>query len=200
MNSAVSAVILAAGSSQRMGSPKALLKIGGETFIQHIVDVLHSARIVDVVAVLGFEAEEIKKHLGQFDGKIVLNGHWQNGQLSSIIAGLDALDSPNVQAAMICPVDHPLISQSLVVDLLQAFWKSRKRIVVPTYGGRRGHPVIFERSLFDDVQTAPPEEGARAVIHRHPGDVIEVPTDGKGVVTNIDTPEDYELNILSRFV
>ncbi|MGA2624493.1 MAG: nucleotidyltransferase family protein [Bacteroidota bacterium] len=200
MNSIVSAVVLAAGSSQRMGSPKALLKIGEETFFQHIVEVLHSARIIDVVAVLGFEAEKITKHLGQFDGRIVLNEHWQKGQLSSITAGLDALDSQNIQAAMICPVDHPLISQSLIVDLLQAFWKSQKRIVVPTYKSRRGHPVIIERSLFNDLRTAPPEEGARSVIHRYPGDVVEVPTEEKGVVTNIDTPEDYELNILIRIV
>lgn len=183
-----------------MGSPKALLKIGGETFIQHIIEVLHSARIVDVVAVLGFEAEEIKKSLDWFDGKIVLNERWQEGQLSSIIAGLDALDSPDVPAAMICPVDHPLISQSLVVDLLQAFWKFQKRIVVPTYRGRRGHPVIFERTLFDAVRAARPEAGARSVIHGYPGDLIEVLTEEKGVITNIDTREDYELNILNRIV
>ncbi len=183
-----------------MGSPKALLKIGRETFIQHIMDVLHSARIVDVVVVLGSQAEEIKKSMDWFDGKIVLNERWQEGQLSSIVAGLDALDSHDVPAAIICPVDHPLISQSLVVDLLQAFWKSRKRIVVPTYQGRRGHPVIFDRTLFDAVRTAAPEAGARTVIHAHPGDVIEVPTEEKGVVTNVDTQEDYEVNILGRIV
>src|ERR1041385_8478469 len=136
----VSAIVLSAGSSNRMGTPKGLLKIGDKTFLRHIVDVLHSSRVLDVAIVLGSGAETIEQTLDWFDGKIVTNEEWERGQLSSIIAGLGVLEQKDLHGVMICPVDRPLISQSLIVDLLQAFWKSKKKIVVPVYGGQRGHP------------------------------------------------------------
>lgn len=181
-----------------MGTPKSLLKIGEKTFLQHIVDVLHSSRVLDIVLVVGAGAGEIKKNLGWFDGKIVLNENWEKGQISSIVAGLDSLDSKDVDGAMICPVDHPLITQSLVVDLLQAFWKSRKKIIVPVFKGQRGHPVIFERCLFDELRGAPLDAGARTVVHAYPDDVTEVPTSVEGVLTNIDTLEDYRTKIMKQ--
>ena len=191
----ISAIVLSAGSSHRMGTPKGLLNIGKKTFLQHIVETLHSARILDVAIVLGAEAEQIKKTLTWFDGKVVINENWQKGQLSSIISGLNAVESKDVHGAMICPVDHPAISQSLLVDLLQAFWKSKKSIVIPIYHGRRGHPVIFENTLFDELRNAPLDVGARAVVHDHPNDIFEMATDEGGVVLDIDTPSDYETKI-----
>jgi molybdenum cofactor cytidylyltransferase len=193
----VSGIILAAGSSQRMGSPKALLKIGEKTFLQHIVEQLRSARILDLVLVLGAHAEEIQPTLSWFKGKVVINERWQEGQLTSIIAGLDALNLVNpepeeIHGAMICPVDHPLLSQAILVELQQGFWRSHKQIILPTYEGKRGHPVIFHSDLFDEIRNAPAELGARAVVRNHPDDVFEVPVKESGVVTNIDTPEDYE--------
>jgi molybdenum cofactor cytidylyltransferase len=193
----VSGIILAAGSSQRMGSPKALLKIGEKTFLEHIVEQLHSARILDLVLVLGAHAEEIQPTLSWFNGKIVINERWQEGQLTSIIAGLDALNLVNpepeeIHGAMICPVDHPLLSQAILVELLQGFWRSHKPIILPTYEGKRGHPVIFRRDLFDEIRKAPAELGARAVVRNHPEDVSEVAMQEPGVITNIDTLEDYK--------
>jgi len=187
----ISAVVLAAGSSRRMGSPKSLLKIGEKTFLQHIVDVLHSSCVLDIAVVLGAGAEEIKKNLTWFTGKIVVNANWEKGQISSIVAGLDSLVSKDVDGVMICPVDHPLITHPLVVDLLQAFWKSKKKIIVPVFQGQRGHPVIFEQCLFDELRSAPLDVGARALVHAHPDDVMEVPTSVEGVLTNIDTLADY---------
>jgi len=197
----VSGIILAAGSSQRMGTPKAFLKIGEQTFLQHIVEQLHLARIVDLVLVLGAHAEEIQPTLSWFNGKVVINEQWQEGQLTSIITGLDALNLVNaepeeIHGAMICPVDHPLLSQAILVDLLQGFWRSQKRIILPTYKGKRGHPVIFHRDYFGEFRNAPPELGARAVVRNHPDDVFEVVAQESGIVTNIDTPEDYEKYIL----
>jgi molybdenum cofactor cytidylyltransferase len=199
----VSAIVLSAGSSQRMGTSKCLLKIGEKTFLQHIVEVLHSARVLDVVVVLGAEAEEIQKTLTWFDGKVVVNNDWQKGQLSSIICGLNALDlsktdPEEIHGAVICPIDHPLISQSLLVDLLQAFWKSKKDIIIPTFKGKRGHPVIFRSLLFDELKKSSLDVGAREVVHNHPEDICEVATDEEGILMNIDTPEDYESKILWR--
>jgi len=193
----ISGIVLAAGSSQRMGTPKALLKIGEKTFLQHIVETLHSARIIDVVIVVGAEAEKIQKTIIWFDGKVVINNDWQKGQLSSIIAGLNALDltksePEEIHGAIICPVDHPLLTQSLLVDLLQGYWLSKKRIIIPIHRGKRGHPIIFDRELFDDIRNAPIDIGARAVVRNHEQDIQEVDVNDEGVLINIDSPDDYK--------
>ena len=198
----ISGIVLAAGSSQRMGTPKALLKIGEKTFLQHIVETLHSVRIIDVVIVFGAEAEKIQKTLTWFDGKIVTNNDWQKGQLSSIIAGLNALDltksePEEIHGAIICPADHPLLTQSLLVDLLQGYWLSKKRIIIPIHRGKRGHPVIFDRELFDDIRNAPIDIGARAVVRNHEQEVHEVDVNDEGVLINIDSPDDYKKYILN---
>jgi molybdenum cofactor cytidylyltransferase len=194
----VSAIVLSAGSSNRMGTPKGLLKIGDKTFLRHIVDVLHSSRVLDVAIVLGSGAETIEQTLDWFDGKIVTNEEWERGQLSSIIAGLGVLEQKDLHGVMICPVDRPFISQSLIVDLLQAFWKSKKKIIVPVYGGQRGHPVIFSIELFEELRNAPLDIGARAVVHAHPEELCEVRTDEEGITINIDTPEDYDKYIVHQ--
>ena len=198
----ISGIILAAGSSQRMGSPKALLKIGEKTFLQYIVDVLHSARVIDIVIVLGSEAEKIQPSLSWFEGKVVVNNDWQKGQLTSIITGINSLDMTmtdpeEIHGAIICPVDHPLISQSILVNLLQEFWRSHKKIVLPTYKGRRGHPVIFGKDLFDEIRSAPIDIGARNVVRKHPEEVHEVALEEEGIHINIDTQEDYQKYIVN---
>ena len=102
------------------------------------------------------------------------------------------LDQKDLHGVMFCPVDRPLISQALVVDLLQAFWKSKKKIILPKYNGHRGHPVIFSSELFEALRTASPDTGAREVVHNHSDEVYEMETAEQGVIMNIDTPEDYQ--------
>ena len=188
----ISAVILAAGSSSRMGVPKALLEISGKTFLRHLVDTLASASVLDVTIVLGSESERIRGTLSWFNGTVVINPEWQQGQLSSVIAGIDAaVRDETVDGVLVCPVDHPLVSHGLIVDLLQAFWRSKKKIIIPVYGGRRGHPVIFAAPLLGDLRRAPRETGARAVVHRYPEEVAEVATEDEGAIINIDSMADY---------
>ena len=91
-----------------------------------------------------------------------------------------------------CPVDHPLLSQAIVVDLMHTFWKSHKKIIIPVYNGQRGHPVIFSAELFNELRNAPTDIGARAVVRAHPDDICEVQVNEIGVVINIDTPQDYQ--------
>lgn len=168
------------------------MNIGEKTFLRHIADVLHSAHILDVVLVLGYDQENIRQQVSWFTGKIAVNRNWQQGQLSSILTGMNMLEQKDVHGVMICPVDHPLISQALIVDLLQSFWKTGKKIILPKHNGRRGHPVIFSKELFEELRTASPDTGARAVVHAHADDVYEMETDEQGVINNIDTPEDYQ--------
>jgi molybdenum cofactor cytidylyltransferase len=194
----VSGIILAAGESTRMGSPKALLKIGDKSFAQQIVDTLIASRVLDIVLVLGADAEPIQEQLNWFKGKTVINKEWEKGQLSSVLLGLRAVEQQDLHGVLIWPVDRPLASRHVVVGMLHQFWTKHKQIVVPIYKGRRGHPVLFGKELFHDLERAPMELGARSVLQARPDDVLEYQTDEEGVVINIDSPEDYEKHVAQR--
>jgi molybdenum cofactor cytidylyltransferase len=194
----VGAIVLAAGASLRMRSPKALLKIGEETFIQHIAGQLYRAGLNDVVIVLGADVDEIRNSLSWFGGTVVVNGDWKEGQLTSVIAGLNALSHRRLDGVLVCPVDRPLITQTVIKGLLKAFQESGKSIVVPVFQGRRGHPTIFSSALFDELLVAPLNVGARHVVWNHPHDVYELASSEEGVLINIDMPMDYEEHILSK--
>jgi molybdenum cofactor cytidylyltransferase len=194
----VSGIILAAGESSRMGSPKALLKIGGKSFVQHIVDVFIASRVLDTVVVLGADSEAIKTQLNWFKGKTVINEEWKRGQLSSILAGLHAVDHEDLDGVLVWPVDRPLVSEHLIVGMLHQFWTKHKQIVVPVFSGQRGHPVLVGKSLLEDLEKAPMDIGARTVLWDHPNDVLEYQTEEEGVVINIDSAEDYQKHVLER--
>ena len=123
---------------------------------------------------------------------MVLNSDWPRGQLSSIQAGIRALSATPVDGILLCLVDHPLITSALVAELVEAFYRSGKSIVLPVYQSRRGHPVIFAKALFDELLAAPLEKGARAVVWNHPQEVEEVPTEEQGAVLNLNDPEAFQ--------
>ena len=186
----VGGIILAAGASSRMGSPKALVDIGVKTFVRHLVDVLNEAGIEDIVVVLGAEAGSVGRFLDP--SSIVINPQWRKGQLSSLLVGLDATCRKNPEAVLVCPVDHPLVSSSLIRRLVDAWRFTGKEIVIPVFGGVRGHPVVFSASMFGALRNASPEIGARDVLWTYPECVLELPTRENGVILNIDRPKDYE--------
>ncbi len=117
-----------------------------------------------------------------------MNPRWAEGQLTSIQAGVHSLP-PGTDGMLLCPVDHPLITAALVNELISNFYSSGKSIVVPFYVQRRGHPVIFSSKLYPELLAAPLDQGARAVVWAHAGDVLEVPTGEEGVVLNLNDPE-----------
>ncbi len=188
----LSAIILSAGASTRMGSPKALLKIGEKTFLQHIVDELHSANVSEIVIVLGADAEKIQSTLDWFDGDVVVNNDWQRGQLSSLITGINFLEKKNIDGVIVCPVDHPLISAKLISELASAFYSANKKIIIPVFNKQRGHPIIFSKELFSEIQNAPLEVGAKAVVRKSSDEVFEMESDERGILVNIDTMEQYQ--------
>jgi CTP:molybdopterin cytidylyltransferase MocA len=187
----IGAVVLAAGASFRMGSPKALLEIDGVTFLQRVCGSLQAAGIRDMAIVLGAEADRIQDRLGWFTGVVALNTGWQNGQISSIISGLDALEACRLDGVLLHPVDRPLVKPATVTALLNAAIASGKRIVVPLCDGRRGHPAFFSSSLFNELRQVPNEIGARHLLRLHPADLAELHVDDQGTILNIDTPEQY---------
>lgn len=184
----LAAVILSGGASSRIGSPKALLPYQGRPFLEHLLEVTRHAKIGTRRVVLGAHAEAITNTVALASDEIVINEDWEKGQLSSIHAALRSLPA-NTDGTLLCLIDHPLITASLVNDLIEAFYKSRTSIVLPTYQGRRGHPVIFPAQLYEELLNAPVDQGARAVVWAHAGDISEVATAEQGCVLNLNDPE-----------
>jgi molybdenum cofactor cytidylyltransferase len=184
----LAAVILSGGTSSRMGSPKALLPYQGRPFLEHLLEITSHRNIGVRRVVLGAHAEPIAKAVDLKAGEIVINHEWEKGQLSSIQAALRSLP-PGTDGMLLCLIDHPLISSALVQDLIEQFYKTAKPIVLPVYEGRRGHPVIFSASVYDELFRAPLETGARAVVWAHSGEVEEFQTNEEGCVLNLNDPE-----------
>jgi molybdenum cofactor cytidylyltransferase len=194
----LAAVILSAGESSRMGSPKALVPFRGRTFLEHLLRAVGEAQIATggriglTRVVLGARAEEIRAQLGLDAASVVLNPDWKRGQLSSIQAAIRSLpraENEQSDGIVLFLVDHPLISSHVLTKLIQSFYESGRPIVLPTFMGKRGHPVIFTRTLFGELLAADREQGARAVVWAHADEVLEVPTDEEGVVMNLNDPE-----------
>jgi molybdenum cofactor cytidylyltransferase len=188
----ISAILLAAGESRRMGTPKALLTIHGTSFIRHLIDVLRASKISSIVVVLGAHADEIQREIAREDVKFVINTRYHSGQLSSIRAGIEAVRGSSPDAVLLQPIDHPLISPALINGLIDRFTETQAPVVVPVKGGKRGHPVIFSKAVFDELARAPEHVGARAVVWEHERAVVELITDDERIFSNIDTREDYE--------
>jgi molybdenum cofactor cytidylyltransferase len=185
----LAAAILAAGESKRMGQPKALVPFQGSTFLERLIAATRHARVGITRVVLGAGAEGIRAQLKIDPAWVVVNADWPKGQLSSIHAALRSLAAGATEGILVCPVDHPLISAELVADLIAAFDSSGKLIVLPRYGGRRGHPVIFRATLYEELLAAAVEVGARQVVWNHAAEVMEVETDEEGVILNLNDAE-----------
>jgi molybdenum cofactor cytidylyltransferase len=181
--------ILAAGESRRMGAPKALLPYRGKTFLSHLLEVARHPRVGSTCIILGAHVDEIRAKLAGESTSIVINEEWRSGQLSSIRAAIRSLSAGETEGLILWPVDHPMISAELVARLIETFDSSGKLVALPTYRGRRGHPVIFRAALYNDLLAASPTVGAREVVWAHSADVIELPTEEEGVVLNLNDPE-----------
>lgn len=184
----LAAVILSGGESRRMGSPKALLPYQGRPFLEHLLEVTKHPKISVRRIVLGAHAGPILKALKIQAEEVVINEEWEKGQLSSIHAALRSLP-PGTDGMLLCLVDHPLVSASLVNDLLDRFYAKQKPIVLPTYNGKRGHPIIFSSRLYAELLAAPMDVGARAVVWAHGSEIEEVPTNEEGIVLNLNDPD-----------
>jgi molybdenum cofactor cytidylyltransferase len=190
------AVVLAAGESTRMGRPKALLPIEGQTFIEKIVGALKQSAVGKVIVVLGHNAEKMRARIAHLPAEILVNSNYKSGQLSSLQTAVRRLESEaDCDALLVHLVDHPYIDPALVDEMIRRFYESKKLIVVPCRRGRRGHPVIFARELFDELLDAPLDQGAKAVVNAHRDETLEVETDQEGIAVDIDTPDLYRQHV-----
>jgi CTP:molybdopterin cytidylyltransferase MocA len=176
-----------------MGRPKAFLPFQGSTFIESIVGALKQSRVGEIIVVLGHNADEMKQRIAHLPVTIVINRDYKLGQLSSLQAAIRHLSASAqaIDGILVHLVDHPYVSPALVDRMIENFYTARKLIVRPRHLTRRGHPVIFSASLFDDLLKAPLDQGAKAVVNAHGADTLELETDDAGIAIDIDTPEEY---------
>ena len=186
-------IILAAGASTRMGRPKALLTLSdGSTFVQAVTASLIDGGVADVLIVGRPDDRGLRDEVaGLPRTRFVENARAEEGQLSSVIAGLNAADRPGVGAVLVTLVDLPLIKADTVRTLIDTFLTTHALIARTSHRGRHGHPVIFGRRVFDELRHADPQVGAKLVIRAHQASVLDVEVDDGGVLRDIDTPEDY---------
>ena len=185
----IAAVVLAAGRSERMGRPKALLPARNTTFLGAILETLGACGVTEVRVVLGHRAEEIARVFRDDPARIVVNASYDSGMLSSVRAGINALPR-RVDAFLLWPVDHPLVNRETVSRLIEAR-AGGARIAVPLHAGRRGHPVLLAADLIPEILRAPDSEGAASVVRSHAEERVEVEVDDPAAVTDVDTPEAY---------
>ena len=188
----IAAVVLAAGESSRIGRDKALLPFRQSSFLEQIVSTLKKVPVEKIVVVLGHHADEIRSSIDLPKAEVVVNSQFREGQTSSLLAGLEALDSDKIEGILLCLVDNPLISAEVVRRLGEEFRFRRPLLVIPTYQGERGHPVIFSRALFDEFRSLAPGEGANLVARRHREETWFVEVNDQSILNDVDTPADYE--------
>jgi len=178
-----------------MGQPKALLPVrpGGESFVRHLAATLLEGGVIDVLVVGRPDDDALRAEVENLETRVrlVINAHADAGQLSSVIAGLNAADRPGVHGMLVTPVDVPLVLPGTVRALLTAFASHRAPVVRATYRGRHGHPVIFGRGVFDALRRANPAIGAKVVVQAHAREMVDLEVDDPGVLHDIDGPDDY---------
>ena len=192
----ISAIVLAAGASSRMGQAKAALPLGqtGETVVSRLVRTLLEGGAPNVVVVAGAHIDAVRAALPAHESRVRMIEHpgWRHGQLSSLLAGLDAIDDPLLEAALVTLVDVPLVRAATVAEVISTWRRTRAPIVRPANGDRHGHPVMFDRAIFGDLRAADPNTGAKAVFAIHRDRIVNVQVDDPGAFEDIDTPEDYQ--------
>jgi len=182
----IGAIVLCAGKSERMGSPKALLEFRGQTFLSTILRAIDASGIKTVVVVAGHHYDRI---LTAFpDLPVVLNPDYEQGMSTSVQAGIRALPR-GLGGTAVFLVDHPVIDQRTIEVLVSRLKPGH--IVVPVHQGRRGHPVVFAADLFDEILGLSPDQGLNTFVKKVPDRVLEVAVESSGVLMDIDTPDQF---------
>jgi len=195
-NRVIGAVVLAAGASSRMGQPKAGLPLGrgGQTVLSMGVDALLAAGVPHVVVVAGAHPDVVRRVLHARDRRVRVVDHpgWADGQLSSLLCGLDAIEHPQLEALLVTLVDVPLVSKDTVRALMRAWRETGAPIVRPARGDEHGHPVLFDQRLFSELRTTDLAAGAKPVVRAHAGELLNLPVTDDGAFLDLDVPADYK--------
>jgi len=179
--------VLAAGGGSRFGGGKLLARLGGQPILEVVLDNLREAPVDEVIVVVGADAERLREVCERYGVRTVANEEWQRGQSTSVRAGLRACGG---EAAVFLLGDQPFVGADAVERLVAAFAEGAN-VAVATYGGERRNPVLFSREVWPLLEAElAGDEGARSVLRRHPELVVDVPCEGVGDPTDVDTRED----------
>lgn len=190
----IGAIVLAAGSSTRMGEAKQLLPVMGRTLLGQALANVRELTVDSIVLVLGHEAERIQREtLPELleAVTITINQDYEGGMSSSVRAGLTAL-GPEIDAALIVLADQPFVKPETMRSIIQAYQQTSAEIVVPRYKGKRGNPVVLDRTVFPEAMKLEGDTGFRAVFGSHAGGLLAVDIEDEGVVLDVDNRDDYE--------
>ena len=187
----ISAIILAAGMSSRMGIPKQLLKLGSKAMVRVITENVLASQVDEVLVVTGHLEQEISAVINDLPVKIIFNPHYIQGQSTSLALGVKAIDV-NTSAFLVFMADQPLISPSLINMVISEFKKRCCLALRPIYHDLPGHPVILHYSLSAEVEALKGDEGARQVLKLLGNKVDYLPVQDEAVILDIDTLENYE--------
>jgi molybdenum cofactor cytidylyltransferase len=188
------AIILAAGTSVRMGKQKLLLPYCGKTIIETVTDKAMTAVDSNVIVVLGSHYDEIYNRLVSKPVRLVRNHSYQNGMLSSVICGFRALPL-EAAAALIYLGDQPHIPVSVGIQIITEWEKTKKGIVLPYYSGKRGHPILISSAYRCQIERLDQTKGLRSLLEQNLHDITGVECNSPEILRDIDTPEDYLLEI-----
>jgi molybdenum cofactor cytidylyltransferase len=188
----ISAIVLAAGQSTRMGMIKLLLDLDGGTIVERVVNVLLRSKVDEVIVVVGYEGDRVRRRFLGKDVQVVYNRDYHEGMAASIREGLRHIDQ-TAHGVLIALGDHPLMTADTIDKLIDTYRKADKGIVCPTYEGKRGHPVIFNFKRYGEaLSSLRGDVGGRAVVEAHGDDLFEFTVDSPGVIRDVDVWEEYQ--------
>ena len=174
-----------------MGDFKQLLQLGDKSFIEHCVDNLLASRVGEVIVVTGHRESEVQRAIAGRRVIFAYNSEYKFGMTSSIKRGMHAL-SENSKACVLALVDQPRLDPKVINRIIETYEKAHPLIVIPTYQGKNGHPILLDITLKEEVLNMDPSEGLREVVHAHPGETARVEVSDERVLEDCDSPEDYE--------
>jgi molybdenum cofactor cytidylyltransferase len=187
------AIVLAAGASTRLGQPKQLLQMNGESLLHRTIRLAEKAGCAPIFVVLGFEAERMRRETADLDVRVVSNPKWQSGLGSSLRSGMEALmkESQLPQKVALLLSDQPMLSSEILFNLVKNSAEIGSLIVASSYTGRLGVPAVFRKELYPDLQKVEGDKGAREVIQRYRDQTASI--DFPEGAIDIDTVQDLEL-------
>ena len=188
----ISAILLAAGQSKRMaGENKLTKKIQGIPLIKHSVKNILSSSVDELIVVLGYQKEIVEKFIGKNEKiKIVFNKNFENGMASSIKTGLNHF-SEKTEAFFICLGDMPLVNHNIYNQLIKS--KNNKEIIVPTYKGQQGNPVLFDKSMKEKIRNISGDSGAKKILELNKDKILNLEINDQGIAKGFDTQDNFNL-------
>lgn len=189
--SGISAVVLAAGMSRRMGAPKQLLQVEGQPILERTLAHVRESAVDEIVLVLGFAADAITRQISTEGLKVVRNEAYEQGMGTSLRRGLAAVN-PRAKGALIVLADQPFVQAATFNRLMECHRSSEAKIILPLYNGFRGNPVLLDRAVFPSLRELTGDVGCRAVFGNYKGGIQKLPVNDAGILLDIDSPEDLQ--------